>query len=122
MGILSTILGSGDVIKSGMQLIDAMHTSKEEALSAKTQGKVDLLNAYAPFKVAQRYLALMFTFTFLGSFLLVLAMTLFGDVRIHDIRAVIAEFYIGQIMLIIITFYFGGGFLESTKWAKRQKQ
>ena len=61
MGILATIFGSGDVIANGMKLIDDMHTSKEEEIAAKNKAKVDLMNAYAPFKVGQRYLALMFT-------------------------------------------------------------
>ena len=69
MSILATIFGSGDVIANGMKLIDDMHTSKEEEIAAKNKAKVDLMNAYAPFKVGQRYLALMFTSTYLLSFL-----------------------------------------------------
>jgi hypothetical protein len=34
MGILSTILGSGDVIGKGLDLIDSMHTSETEAIEA----------------------------------------------------------------------------------------
>ena len=64
-GILTKILGSGDVIKKGLDLIDDIHTSKEEEINAKNKAKIDLLSAYAPFKVAQRYLALMFGFTYL---------------------------------------------------------
>ena len=52
MGILSTIFGSGDVIKKGMDLIDDMHTSTEEEIAATADAKVKRLNAYAPFKVA----------------------------------------------------------------------
>ena len=71
MGILSKILGAGDVIKEGFQLIDDLHTSEEEELAARAKAKTDLLQAYAPFKIAQRYLALMFGATFLFSFFLV---------------------------------------------------
>ena len=35
MGILSSILGNGDVLKKGMQLIDDMHTSDVEMVEAK---------------------------------------------------------------------------------------
>ena len=119
MGILSTILGSKDIIKGGIDLIDSFHTSTEEEIQAKVKGKVDLLNAYAPFKVAQRYLALLFSFTFLGSFLLVLGMTLYGVGDIVSIKAILSEFYIGEIMFTIIGFYFGGGFLEGTLKAKK---
>ena len=52
----------------------------------KAQAKIDTMAAYAPFKVAQRYLALMFTATFLASFALVLVMTLLGKTNILDIK------------------------------------
>ena len=116
MGLLSKILGTGDVIKEGFKLIDDMHTSDVERTEANTDAKVRTLEAYAPFKVAQRYIALLFTFTFLSCFALVLGMTLLGNVtNLADIRAVISEFWIGEIMMLIATFYFGGGLAESIK-------
>ena len=57
MGVLSTILGNGDVITKGLNLIDDLHTSEEEMVQVKTERQVNLLNSYAPFKVAQRLLA-----------------------------------------------------------------
>ena len=63
MNILKTIFGGGDIIKAGFDLIDNIHTSDAEAIEAKTKAKTDLLTAYAPFKVAQRYIALIFTIT-----------------------------------------------------------
>jgi hypothetical protein len=112
MGILSKIFGSGEVISKGLELIDSFHTSETEAIEAKTKAKTELLTAYAPFKLAQRYLALMFTFTFLGSFLGVLIASLTGYADVEIIRQVISEFYIGEIMLSIVLFYFGGGAFE----------
>ena len=112
MGILSTIFGSGEVISKGLELIDSFHTSETEAIEAKTNAKKELLTAYAPFKVAQRYIALLFTFTFLGSFLGVLIASLTGYANVNIIREVLAEFYIGEIMLSIVLFYFGGGAFE----------
>lgn len=112
MGILSKIFGSGEVISKGLDLIDSFHTSETEAIEAKTKAKTELLTAYAPFKLAQRYLALMFTFTFLGSFVGVLVASLTGYADVDIIRQVISEFYIGEIMLSIVLFYFGGGAFE----------
>ena len=112
MGILSTIFGSGDVVSKGFDLIDDMHTSDEELIEARASAKTKLLEAYAPFKIAQRYLALMFSLTFLLSFALVLGMTLMGEGNTDDVKDVLSEFYIGEIMLTIIVFYFGGGFAE----------
>lgn len=121
MGILSTIFGSGDVIKEGFKLIDSFHTSETELIEAKTKSKTDMLKAYAPFKLAQRYLALMFAVTFLLSFILVLGLTLAGIGDIVAVRQVLSEFYIGEIMFTIIGFYFGGGFFEGIMGSKKPK-
>jgi hypothetical protein len=111
-GVISKILGSGEVIKKGMDLIDNMHTSTEEEIAAKAKAKVDLMAAYAPFKIAQRYLALMFAATFLSTFVLIMGMTLAGQGDIDAVKAVLGDFYIGEIMLTIVAFYFGGGAVE----------
>jgi hypothetical protein len=121
MGILATIFGSGDVIKKGLDLIDDMHTSTEEEIDAKNRAKTNLLTAYAPFKIAQRYLALMFAFTFLSSFILVLGMTLFGSADTAQVKTIMSEFYIGEIMISIILFYFGGGAFEGVLEKRKLK-
>ena len=121
IGILSKILGSGDVIKKGMELIDDMHTSDEESIAAKSKAKIDLMNAYSPFKLAQRYIALMFTAVFLSMFVLVLAMTLAGEGDIDAVKQIIGDFWIGEIMLMIVGFYFGGGLVDSVASAKNKK-
>ena len=120
MGILSTILGSGDVIGKGLDLIDSMHTSETESIEAKTKAKTDLLTSYAPFKVAQRYLALMFGFTFVGSYSMVL-MLFFMDRDISAVQEIISAFKIDWITLSIVGFYFGGGAFEGVLSKKRGK-
>ena len=112
MGILATIFGSGEVIKGLFNTIDDMHTSKEEEIVANAEAKVRVLEGYEPFKIAQRLLALMFAVTFLSCFVLVLVMTLLGEANIDDVRGVIAEFWIGEIMITIVGFYFSGGAIE----------
>jgi hypothetical protein len=112
IGILTSILGNAKVIEKGMDLIDQVHTSDEEMERLKAETKIQTMQAYAPFKVAQRYLALMFTATFLSSFFLVLVMTLMGKTNIPDIKQVIDDFYLGEAMLTILAFYFGGGMIE----------
>ena len=112
IGILTSILGNAKVIEKGMDLIDQVHTSDEEMERLKAETKIQTMQAYAPFKVAQRYLALMFTATFLSSFFLVLVMTLMGKTNIPYIKQVIDYFYLGEAMLTILAFYFGGGMIE----------
>lgn len=120
MTILKTLFGTGDVIKKGMDLIDNMHTSKTEEIEAKTKAKTDLLTSYAPFKVAQRYLALIFGFTFVASYLMILVL-FFMERDITEVQAIISAFKIDWIMLTIVGFYFGGGAFEGVL-NKRGKQ
>lgn len=120
MGILNTILGSSDVITKGLGLIDSLHTSDTELIEAKTKAKTDLLTSYAPFKVAQRYLALIFGFTFVGSYLMVLVLFFMGR-DIAAIQEIISAFKIDWIMLTIVGFYFGGGAFEGLANKKNKK-
>jgi hypothetical protein len=121
LGVLSKILGSGDVIKKGMELIDDMHTSTEEEVAIKSKARIDLMNAYQPFKLAQRYLALMFTAVFLLMFVLVMGMTLAGQGDVDAVKQILGDFWIGEIVLVIVSFYFGGGLAESVGSARNKK-
>ena len=116
---IKTILGTGDVVSKGISLIDSFHTSPTELIEAKVNAKATLLRAYAPFKVAQRFLAIVFTCTFLASFMLVLVMVLGGWGNVADVKELLAEFYLPEIEFTIIVFYFGGGFLEGSLKSKR---
>jgi len=118
---IAKILGSDKVIEKGLGLIDSMHTSTEEEIKAKTEQRVQLLQSYSPFKVAQRYLALMFGFTFLMTYVLVLAMTLSGQGDPSAVTQVMEQFSINYAMLIILGFYFGGGFAESLGPMRKNK-
>jgi len=117
MSILKTIFGGGDVVSKGIDLIDSFHTSKEEEIVAKTQAKVALMQAYAPFKVAQRLLALQFTATFLFCFVLTLTMALTGQAHnVEIVKDIINEFGLDWIMLTIV-----GGAYEGVISAKKGK-
>jgi hypothetical protein len=118
IGILAKILGSGDVVKKGLDLIDDMHTSTEEEIAAKSKAKIDLLSAYAPFKVAQRWLALMFTVMFIFIMLNGVLGALYGIIdmnNVNEAKKFANEMWLGEIMLAIIGFYFGGGLFESAR-------
>jgi len=121
LGILSSILGSGDVIKKGMDLIDDIHTSDEEEIKAKSKAKVDLMKSYEPFKIAQRYIALMFTAVFIFIMLNGILGSLYGWIDIANVEAAkkfANEMWLGEIMLSIVGFYFGGGLANSIKGRK----
>lgn len=125
MGILNNIFGTGEVIKKGLELIDEAWTSDEEKadneakiIEAKTNAKATLLNAYAPFKLAQRYLALMFSSVFLFIMMNGVLGALYGWVdmnAVQEAKRFANEMWLGEIMITIIGFYFGGGLVESYK-------
>ena len=118
LGIVAKLLGSGDVISKGMDLIDSMHTSTEEEIQAKSRAKTDLLAAYAPFKIAQRYLALMFSGVFVFIMLNGALGALYGIIdmeHVNEAKKFANEMWLGEIMLAIVGFYFGGGLFESAK-------
>jgi len=115
-GIIGKLLGSDTVISKGMELIDDLHTSTEEELAAKTKAKTDLIAAYAPFKLAQRYLALIFTAMFVFIMANGVLGALYGVVdtaAVQEAKDFANEMWLGEIMLAIVSFYFGGGFIES---------
>jgi len=119
IGILAKILGSGDVVKQGLSLIDEMVVTSEEEIAAKTQQRVQLMQSYAPFKVAQRFLAIMFGGTFLASYVLVLSMTIGGYGDPDAVTKVMDQFSINYAMLLILGFYFAGGVVDSVKAPKK---
>ena len=119
MSIFKKLLGSGDIVSKGIELIDSFHTSETESIEAKTKAKTDLLESYAPFKVAQRYLALIFGFTFVASYVLVLVLFFLGR-DIAEVQEIINAFKIDWIMLTIVGFYFGGGAFEGVIGKKKK--
>ena len=120
LAILGKILGSDAVIKKGMDLIADMHTSDEAQIKAATAQKVAIMQSYAPFKIAQRYLALMFGLTYVLCFVIVLGMTLTGKGDPSSVSLVMEQFQINYAMLLILGFYFGGGAIESFTAGKKK--
>lgn len=122
-GLLGKIFGSDKVIESGIKLIDSFHTSTEEEIAAKTKAKVEIMQAYAPFKLAQRVIAFSFTFVYLSCFGLVLAYTLTDRVTDADkVKQVLEDFQIGWAMMIILSFYFAAGAAEGILAQRRNTQ
>ena len=119
LNIIGKIMGSESVITQGIKLIDDMHTSDEEAIAARSKARTELMASYAPFKIAQRFLALMFGFTFLASYIIVLTMTILGKGDPNAVTQVMEQFSINYAMMIILGFYFGAGALESFQNKKK---
>ena len=122
MGFFSTIFGNDNVVKKGMELIDeAFYTDEERAedrvklLEKKSNIKLEQLKAYHPYKVTQRFIALSFIFVFLFIMLNGILSQLYGLVDMENVKNALNfanQMWLGEIVLIIVTFYFGGGTAE----------
>lgn len=124
------------VINTGDKLF---YTEEEKAEDRKKMREFfpTLLNAYAPFKISQRILAIWFSFLFGVSFIVGLFVTCFNiylaynfkplfnekkeiinsveKVDLQPLFSIVATFNIDMIMLAIVSFYFAGGAIESFK-------
>lgn len=129
-GTISKIFGSDKIIEGATKLIDdAFYTDSEEAADKKemekfkAEHKINLLTAYAPFKLAQRYLAFGFTFMFLFIMANGVLGSLYGIVDLQVVEQAkdfANEMYLGEIMLAIVSFYFGGGLVDSFKRVEKK--
>ena len=125
MSIWADIFGTGKVIEKGLELIDDAWTSDEEqaemdaqAIERKAQSKIELLKAYAPFKLTQRILAFSFTGVFLFIMVNGVLGALYGWIELENVTNAMNfanKMWLGEIMIAVVTFYFGGGFAESLK-------
>lgn len=110
---IGKIFVPGDLGKSIVSGVDKAIFSKEEGVDAHQV----FLKLYEPFKLAQRLLALMFTGVYLFVHLLT-AIAHFVLVLMHKPVAHVIELYtynnegLGTIVLVIVSFYFGGGAIE----------
>lgn len=121
LAVLGKILGSDKVISQGLSLIDDLVVTSEEEIAAKSKAKIDLMAAYQPFKLAQRYLALMFSAMFLFIMANGVVGALYGVIDMNNVEAAkdfASSMWLGEIMLAIVGFYFGGGVVDSVRAKK----
>lgn len=119
--ILAKIFGSEAVISQGLKLVDDMHTSTEEQIKAQTDQRVQIMQAYQPFKVAQRFLALMFASMYIFIMANGVVSALYGVIDMNNVEAAkdfASSMWLGEVTLTIVGFYFGGGAIEGIRAKK----
>ena len=113
MGILSKIFGSDNAVKKGFELVDdAFHTSQEKAEDQikATNAKINLLKAYEAFKVVQRLLAMCYCIPYVIAWFITFICSFWIDVTTQ--MEIITNGDIALANVVILGFYFGGGFAE----------
>jgi len=116
-------LFNGDTANKAVDAVintgDALYYSDEEKATAHqlaVSTKLKMLPLYEPFKRAQRYLAFGFTFNFIFAFWVgVIIQSLGTNEQLKQYLELVATFELGWIMLTIVAWYFGGGFINSFK-------
>lgn len=131
LGILGSIFGSKAVVDKGLELIDDAFTSDEEMgeierknQESKTTAKIGLLNSFEPFKITQRFIAISFTVVFLFILINGVLSLMYGWGDIEKIKAAkdfANEMWLGEIMAMIVGWYFTGGVVNSFKGLKKDK-
>ena len=114
MNIFGKLFGSEKVIDAGIAGIDkAFYTEEEKADSLeRAMGlKVQLLGAYAVFKVAQRFLACIYSIPYVFAWMVTWGASFFIDVQTQ--YDMLLESHLAIANLIILGFYFAGGTAES---------
>jgi uncharacterized membrane protein len=110
---VDAIINTGDVL---------VYTAEEKAQAYQkaVDTKLKMLQHFEPFKIAQRGLAFMFAINFLLSFWVGVAFYYFGTIeQLKGFLDLVGVFQLGWIMLAIISFYFGGGFISSMGIGKK---
>lgn len=125
LGLIGKLFGSDKVMSKGLELLDDVWTSDSEhaedqrlMAETKAKAKTDLLSAYAPFKLTQRWLAFGFAFVFLFIMVNGVLGAMYGIVDLDAVdqaKKFANDMWLGEIMLAIMSFYFGGGLVESIK-------
>jgi len=112
MGIWSSIFGSDKIIDAGISGIDAMVFTDEEKSSAKMR----FLKLYEPYKIAQRWLALVVSIPYVGLWFitgLIFIADIFTDKELdtsHIMNFLNGD--MGSAFILVLSFYFAGGAIE----------
>lgn len=102
MNIFAKLFGNKKIVDAGISGIDKMFYTNEE----KADGFRKLLKLYEPFKIAQRFLALIFGIPYAAAWFITFLSSFFIDV---SGQLILLGGTMGQIVLAIVAFYFLGG-------------
>ena len=112
MGIWSSLFGSDKLIDAGISGIDAMVFTDEE----KSSAKMKFLKLYEPYKIAQRWLALVVTIPYVSLWFIVGLIYIADIFMVKDLDTSKIMTYLngdmGSAFILILSFYFAGGAVE----------
>ena len=124
MGILDifSIKSVDSMVDAVIDTGDALVYTDEEKAKAnqlKIDTKLAMLKNFEPYKLAQRYIAILFTTNFLLAFWIGVVIYFVSPTHFDDYIAMVKEYQLGWIMLAIISFYFTDGAMNWYKGVKK---
>ena len=105
MWIFDKLFGNDKIVTGGLATLDKVVFTDEE----RSDAKQEFLKLYVPFKIAQRYLAIIFSVPYVIAFMITFVASFFVDV---SVQIDLLKGDIGTIVLAIVGFYFFGGATE----------
>ena len=113
--MINKIFGTKKVIDAGIDTIDSLVHTQEE----KSNAQRVFLKLYEPYKLAQRVLATIILPPYMLCWVITFIASFFIDVTDQES---LLDGKIGDTVLLIAAFYFGGGMAESVfKYISRRK-
>jgi len=111
MSLFGKLLGSQEIIDAAINTGDKLFHTQEE----KAEHYLKVMKMYEAFKVAQRYLALIFCVPYAVAWMMTFIASFWIDITA---QSDLLSGTIGHIVLAQIIFYFGGGAITSLKGKK----
>lgn len=108
--MIAKLFGTDNAVKKQLDDIEKYDIPEEE----KIKMRIEVFHYYTPFKIAQRYLALIITLLYVILFVIAAAYQYKG-LDYQGIITISKAFEIGLVMLAVASFYLGGGAIESFK-------
>jgi hypothetical protein len=112
MSIWSSLFGSDKIIDAGISGIDAMVFTDEE----KSSAKMKFLKLYEPYKIAQRWLALVVTVPYVTLWFIVGLIYIADIFMVKNLDTTKIMTYLngdmGSAFILVLSFYFAGGAVE----------
>lgn len=114
MGVFQKLFGSDSVIQAGIDGIDAVVFTDEE----RSRAKQEFLKLYVPFKIAQRYLAIICAVPYVSAWFITFLASFSMDITK---QLALLNGDMGSIVFAIVGFYFLGGAAEGAFKTFRNK-
>jgi hypothetical protein len=123
IGFFKSLFSNDKIIDSGIKGIDKLFYTDEEKADYKqklVETHISMLGAYEPHRRTQRFITLLFCGLFAFAFLLFVGLITFHyELEASNILDAVRDFYIGEIVLTIIAFYFGGDAVAKVRQARK---